>query len=382
MSKRRRQGRGSVYQRQDGRWCAAVFLTTPDQKRKRVTMYGRTRPEVEQKLAKVIQQIDEGIDPRKMTVKDLLTEWLEEVVKYQNRVRTYDRYAADVRRYLIPALGHMLITELTRRHVQTMLNRLADRKLSYRSIRNVRAVLRSALYYAVRDNYLTRNVATLVQIPGEVTFTATPLTEEQAQRFLRTISGHRWELVYRIGLGLGLRKGEVLGIRWKDIDFDAATVHITGSVQRQNGRLERAPTKTDASDRVIGLPASLLTRLRLHREQQQALRSSATRWTDSGLVFTSYVGTPIEPSDLSREFKRLLMQAGLPEHIRFHDLRHSCATLLMAMDTHPRVVMELLGHSQISTTLEIYSHVVSRVQREAVAALDTLFAEVTPVIPD
>jgi|ADGO01.1.fsa_nt_gi Site-specific recombinase XerD len=118
----------------------------------------------------------------------------------------------------------------------------------------------------------------------------------------------------------------------------------------------------------------LLAMLRKHRERQEQLRSVARRWTDSGLVFTSSVGTAIEPSDLSREFKKVLKRAGLPENLRFHDLRHACATLLIVMGVHPRVVMEILGHSQIGTTMNIYAHVLPRVQREAVTGLDALFA--------
>jgi integrase len=116
-----------------------------------------------------------------------------------------------------------------------------------------------------------------------------------------------------------------------------------------------------------------------HKQRQADMRAVARRWTESGLVFTSSVGTPIEPSDLSRHFKQVLKEAGLPEHTRFHDLRHSCATLLIVMGVHPRVVMEILGHSQISTTMNIYAHVLPRVQREAITGLDTLIGEAKPI---
>jgi integrase len=130
--------------------------------------------------------------------------------------------------------------------------------------------------------------------------------------------------------------------------------------------------------RVMALPPSLLAMLRDHQQRQAAIRAVARRWAETGLVFTSSVGTPIEPSDLSRHFKLVLKEAGLPKHTRFHDLRHSCATLLIVMGVHPRVVMEILGHSQISTTMNIYAHVLPRVQREAITGLDVLFAETKP----
>jgi integrase len=280
-----------------------------------------------------------------------------------------------VRNYLIPELGNHQLAKLMPAHVQTLLNKLADAGLAHRSIRNVRAALRRALNQAMRFGYVVRNVAALVDVPGEVTFTPEPLDEEQAKRLLDAISGHRWELLYRIALGLGLRKGEILGLRWEDVDLDAATLRITGSLQRQRGRLVRTTTKTEASIRTIALPPSLLTMLTEHKQHQAEMRAVARRWTDTGLVFTSSVGTPIEPSDLSRHFKLVLKEAGLPERTRFHDLRHSCATLLIVMGVHPRVVMEILGHSQISTTMNIYAHVLPRVQREAITGLDALFAE-------
>ncbi|HET9224674.1 MAG TPA: site-specific integrase [Roseiflexaceae bacterium] len=306
---------------------------------------------------------------------EYLEQWLEQTVKRQNRIRTYDRYAGDIHNYLIPELGKHQLAKLTPAHVQALLNKLADAGLAYRSIRNVRAVLRRALNQAMRFGYVVRNVAALVDVPGEVTFVAEPLDEEQAKRLLDAIAGHRWELLYRIALGLGLRKGEILGLRWEDVDFDTATLRISGSLQRQRGRLERTATKTEASIRVIALPPSLLAMLCDHKQRQAHMRHVARRWTETGLVFTSSVGTPIEPSDLSRHFKQVLKEADLPEHTRFHDLRHSCATLLIVMGVHPRVVMEILGHSQISTTMNIYAHVLPRVQREAITGLDTLFTE-------
>jgi integrase len=298
-----------------------------------------------------------GVTFTSLTVKEYLEQWLEQIVKRQNRIRTYDRYAGDINNYLIPDLGKHQLAKLTPAPVQALLNKLADAGLAYRSIRNVRAVLRRALNQAMRFGYVVRNVATLVDVPGEVTFVAEPLDEEQAKRLLDAITGHRWELLYRIALGLGLRKGEILGLRWEDVDFEAATLRISGSLQRQRGRLERTTTKTEASIRVIALPPSLLAMLCDHKQRQAEMRAVARRWIETGLVFTSSVGTPIEPSDLSRHFKQVLKEAGLPEHTRFHDLRHSCATLLIVMGVHPRVVMEILGRSLNSGSGRLISRI-------------------------
>lgn len=372
--KRRSRGEGSIFKREDGSWCASITVGVIDGKRRRKFVYGKTRKEVADKLQAIQRQHAAGITFTKLSVKEFLEQWLEHTVKRKNRARTYDKYAEDVHNHLVPALGHHQLAKLTPSHVQALLNQLEDAKLSYRSIRNVRAVLRCALNQALRFGYVTRNVATLVDLPGAVTFKPVTIDEEQARRLIEATRGHRYEVLFRFALGLGLRKGELLGLRWEDIDFTAATMNITGSLQRQRGKLQRSATKTDASIRTIALPPTLLAMLRLHRERQEEQRAAASQWTDSGLVFTTWVGTAIEPSDLSRAFKKVVKQAEISEAFRFHDLRHTCATFLIVMGVHPRVVMEVLGHSQIGTTMNIYAHVLPRVQRDAVVGLDALFA--------
>jgi integrase len=228
----------------------------------------------------------------------------------------------------------------------------------------------------MRYGYITRNVATLVDAPRTTTFSIQPLDQEQAQRLLNAVKGHRLEALYRIALSLSLRRGEICGLRWEDVDFEAATIRITGALQRQNGKLERTATKTAASVRTVALPPVLLRVLRQHKERQEAERLAlGTDWKESGFVFVSHLGTPLEPGNVVRHFKTVLKQAGLPEKTRFHDLRHSCATLLIAQGVHARVVMDILGHSQISTTMNTYAHVLPDVQREAVAGIDALFPE-------
>lgn len=372
--KRRGRGEGSIFKREDGSWCASITVGVINGRRQRKFVYGKTRKEVAEKLQSLQRQHAAGVTFTRLTVKEFLEQWLEQTVKRKNRVRTYHKYAEDVANHLVPALGHHQLAKLTPTHVQALLNQLEDAKLAYHSIRNVRAVLRCALNQALRFGYVTRNVATLVDLPGEATFKPTTIDEGQAQRLIEALRGHRFEALFRLALGLGLRKGELLALRWEDVDLDAATARITGSLQRQQGRLERSSTKTEASVRTIALPPTLLEMLRAHRERQQEQRAVARRWTESGLVFTSSVGTPIEPSDLSRTFKKVLVRAGIPTSFRFHDLRHACATFLIVMGVHPRVVMEILGHSQIGTTMNIYAHVLPRVQREAVSGLDALFA--------
>jgi integrase len=378
MASRRGHGEGAIYQREsDGKWCASVDLGFVNGKRRRKIIYGKTRKEIAEKLKALHRDQAAGINiaPLQQTVKVFLEIWLEQTVKRLNRPRTYDKYAADVKYHIIPAIGNYQLTKLTPEHVQRLLNDLADAGLSYNSVRNVRAALRRALNQAMRHGYVQRNVATLVDVPGDVTFTAEPLDEEQTRRFLEVARGHRLEALYRVALGLGLRKGEILGLLWEDVDFDAATLHVTGSLQRQNGHLERSATKTDASIRTVTLPPTLLKILRKHKARQEKERARCERWHETGYVFTSTIGTPLEPSNMIRHFKASLRKAGLPPTTRFHDLRHTCATLMIKRGVHARAVMDVLGHAQISTTMNTYAHVLEEVQREAVSALDALFPD-------
>jgi hypothetical protein len=258
LARRRGHGEGSIYQREDGIWCASVDLGVVNGKRKRKKVYAKTRKEVSEKLKLIQRDQAAGVTFANLSVKEFLQQWLEQTVTRRNRVRTYDKYAADINNHIIPALGQHPLAKLTPAHVQALLNTLADNGLAHRSVRNVRAVLRRALNQAMRYGYVVRNVAALVDVPGTVTFSAEPLDDTQARRLLEVIKGHRWEVLYRIALGLGLRKGEILGLRWQDIDFRAATLTVAGSLQRQRGHLVRTATKTDASIRTIALPPTLL----------------------------------------------------------------------------------------------------------------------------
>lgn len=378
--RRRGNGEGAIYQREsDGKWCASVDLGYINGKRTRKVIYGETRKEVAAKLKALHRDQAAGVNltPQQQTVKQFLENWLEETVKRQVRVRTYAKYAQDVSHHIVPAVGRLQLAKLTPDHVQKMLNHLSDNGLSHNSVRNVRAALRCALNQALRYGYVMRNVATLVDIPGKVTFKPQPLTYEQSQQLLAAAKGNRLEALFRIALGLGPRKGEILGLRWEDVDLAGATLCISGSLQRQNGKLERSATKTDASVRTIALPPRLVKVLTRHRENQEEERKAAASWTESGMVFTSRIGTPLSPESLTENFKALLKKAGLPKTVRFHDLRHTCATLMIKQGIHPRVVMEILGHSQISTTMNTYGHVLPEVQRDAVNILDELFTEET-----
>lgn len=238
-----------------------------------------------------------------------------------------------------------------------------------------RAVLRKALNQALRWGLVTKNAATLADPPKAEPREIRPLDPDEARRFLDAARGDRLEALYSVALSLGLRMGEILGLRWEDVDLDARTLTVRKQLQRLDGKPQLVDLKTRQSRRTLALPAGLAGALREHRKRQLEARLLAgERWRgeDWGLVFTSTIGTPLDPRNLTDRYKALLARAGLPA-LRFHDLRHSCASLLIAQGIPAKIVMETLGHSQISLTLNTYAHVFPEVQRQAAEAMDRLF---------
>jgi integrase len=359
MGKRRGHGEGSIHQRGDGRWCALVDLGIINGKRKRKYIYGDTRKEVAEKLKVALRDQQLGLVTvhENQTVTQFLTAWLEQSVKPTNKPSTHQSYRDIIKRHIEPAIGHIVLSKLTPQHIQALLATLQAKKLSPRTVQYARAILHHALDQALKWGYVARNVVALVEAPRVERHAVEPLTEAQATALLQAVAGHRLEALYRIALGLGLRRGEVLALRWVDIDLKARTLRVTAG-------------KTASSTRTLPLPETLVDALKVHEQRQQVERAESDAWRDQGLVFPSEVGTPISGRNLLRHFKSVLKRVGLPQTIRFHDLRHSCATFLIAQGVHPRVVMEILGHSQISVTMNTYGHVLPETQQDAVQKLD------------
>lgn len=217
---------------------------------------------------------------------------------------------------------------------------------------------------------VARNVATLVDVPRVQRPEVQPFSLEQARTILDAIRGNRFEALYSVALAVGLRRGEALGLRWDDVDLDAGTLKVRTALQRIDGKLQLVEPKTSRSRRTIALPDMAVAALRSHRARQLQERLLAgSRWQDTGMVFTTSIGTYMEPRNLTRHFNRTVKNAGLPPK-RFHDLRHTCASLLLAQGVHARVVMEILGHSQIGLTMDTYSHVAPSLQRDAAGRMN------------
>ncbi|MFJ6380897.1 tyrosine-type recombinase/integrase [Kitasatospora sp. NPDC092039] len=401
----RANGDGTVYQRKDGRWEAAGYVLAPGDSRKRIRVYGITRKEALAKLTEKIATSNRGVPmvSAQGSLAAYLTYWLEAVAVHQLRETTHTRYTACVNQYLIPGLGKKKLAKLAAKDIRSWLNELRTvcqccargidarrnpdaragrqprccaigrccrKRLSPLTLAYIHSVLKSALEHAVREEEIPRNVARNVRTGTPRSRRFEPLTADEAQQFIAVAQSHRLHALFELALRTGLRKGELLGLRWEDLDFNSGTATIRRTLQRtRSAGLTTLPTKTISSERRIALPAACLTSLRAHRTQQaQEKQSAGANWRDSGHVFTRPDGHPIEPATLTRHFKVLLRRSRL-RAIRFHDLRHSTATLLLEQGVELVVIKEILGHAHIGVTATVYAHVRLRLQRDAIDLL-------------
>jgi integrase len=293
------------------------------------------------------------------------------------RPSTLSSYRETLRLHVLPTLGRMHLRALTLSHVRTLLaNKVAD-GLGPRSVQIIHSTLRTMLSEAMREELIERNVAMVVRPPSVEHVEVQPWSTDEASRFLAASADHRMHALFAVGVALGLRKGELLALRWEDVDLEGGVVlHVRQNVQRlPEMGLVFGPPKSSKSRRTIPLPAASAKVLRSHRANQAAeALALGPAWVDSGLVFTSTVGTVIEPRNLNRFFDELIGKARV-RRIRFRDLRHTCASLLLAQNVPARVVMEILGHSQLAMTTDLYSHVMPTALREAADAMDRVFVQ-------
>lgn len=349
---KRSSGEGNIRKRSDGRWEASVMHES-----RRRYVYGQTRREVVEKLAELKKQQEQGADfsRKNLTVETYLNQWLADVVTPNLRPRTAERYKELTNKYLIPQLGLHKIRELNPMHVQKFINAL-PKTIKPLTVRNIRAVLRRALNNAIAWRLVEYNAAQVVTLPKAEKQRTGSLELEQVQKFLAVVKGHRLEALYLIAVVLGLRQGEILGLRREDVDLDKLELRIDSQVLWEGGKLKRVPTKTDASKRSVYIPDLLIEPLRRVLEEP----------ANGSLLFPSEVGTPISPRNLVRQFKALLKKAGLPDTIRFHDLRHTAASFALANGMDIKTTQDMLGHAQASTTLDIYGHVLKENKRVVV----------------
>ncbi|MGW0192019.1 site-specific integrase [Nonomuraea sp. NPDC003201] len=397
MSKRS-NGEGSIFPYKDG-WAGYVWVTTPEGKRTRKWAYGKTREETHEKWLKLHEQARRGpVAAKHETVAAFLNRWLSDVVQPNREPTTYAGYEALVRLYLIPGVGKKRLDKLTVRDVQTWLNTLpalctcctqkkrrkkpccsigqcCEDHPSRGTIESIRRVFRSALNHAIREELISRNVVSLTTLPK---MTAKKRKHavwsvDDARKFLEHLRAADEPLyaAFVLMLVLGLRRGEVLGLTWDSIDLTGQELWVSHQLNRVHGKLlHRDTTKTVDSDASLPLPSLCVAALKHRRQvQEEARKEAGDKWKDSDLVFTTRYGTPVEPRNFNRSFVLRSKTAGV-SRIRVHDTRHTCASMLAALDVHPRVAMRILRHSQISVTMNVYTQIASPETRKALDQLN------------
>ncbi|MFD5436626.1 tyrosine-type recombinase/integrase [Kitasatospora sp. NPDC127067] len=372
MARKNPNGAGSIWQRKDGRYEGRVYVPQPDGTRKRKTVYGDTWEECDAKRQELVKRARDGVPTptRSQKLSEWLPYWLEEFIRPQRKKTTYAKYETHVRRYLIPNIGTKRLESLSVPDVRRLVN-VVTRDASAATAKESHRVLRTALTAACREELITRNVATLVPAPRVEVREMKTWTLDETVTFLEAARPDPLYTAFVLAITLGLRRGEVLGLRWSDIDLDGRKLTVRTQLQRVQKELYADSTKNRRT-RAIPLPAMCIAPLRWRRFQQAKQREDAGReWEDTGYVFSTRTGRPIEPRNLSRSFERIGADAGLPR-IRLHDTRHGCATILFAAGVAPRVVMEILGHSQIAVTMNVYTHVSEETRREALGHMDRL----------
>lgn len=376
---RRGRGEGTISRRKsDGRWVAIVGHGYNDAgKRIRQSVYGRTREEVVAKLAPALRARDDGlpVTPARLTVGSQLGGWLE-AVRPTVRPATFTSYEYIVRIHLAPTLGATRLVKLTPADVERMMGTKNAAGLSPRTIALMRTVLRMALGRAVKHGLLARNVAALASAPRQERHEINPLSPDECRTLVAAVAGSRLEGPVVVAVSTGLRAGELLGLQWEDVDLVGGNLTVRNALQRINGEHRLVPPKTSSSRRTVALGAGTIAAIRAHRVRQLEERLAAgdewnAKWPE--LVFQSMVGGPVDVNNLRHQFHRVLDQAGL-RRVRWHDLRHAAASLLLAQNVHPRVIMGLLGHSSIAVTMNTYAHVLPAAQRDAAETMDALLA--------
>ena len=373
---RRNAGEGNVRQRANGRWEARYIAADGS----RHSLYARTKRKVTDGLRDALRDADLGVRPAnlQLTTKAYLEDWLDKHARPKVRPSTLASYQIVVAQYIIPAIGRIPLAKLEPEDVQGMLAALRQRQsrrglpMSPTTVRYAYAVLRIALGRAMKLGRVHRNVATLIDPPSKVQTERAPLTAEQVTTLVASIRSERIGPLVLTALGTGLREGELLGLRWQDVDLDAGTLAVRHTLQRVTRTL--AEPKTDRARRVVPLPRTVVDVLREQRRRQLQDRFAAgPMWRDGDYVFASPSGRPQDPRNVLRAYQSALERAGLPRQ-PFHHLRHAYATFQLEAGEELANVSKILGHSDLSTTADLYAHLTPTTQRRAADRMDAILA--------
>src|SRR5215212_10153869 len=372
-------GTGTVYPRRNKEGKITGYrgsYFTADDKRRYVS--AKTKTEARRALRQAMADADRGLifDADNLKVGEYLDRWLADSVSDTVKATTFERYEQITRLHLKPALGRVKLKTLTPAHVRSLYREKLEAGLSSRTVRYIHTTLHKALKQAVMDGLIPRNATEAVKPPQPTREEMHPLTPEQAKLLLQAAheAGDRLEALYVLAIHTGLRQGELLGLKWDDVDLDDGSIQVRRTLAiTKSGPVFTSP-KTARSRRSVKLTSKATEALKSHLERQLGeIDRVGSLWSPGdadGLIFASETGEPLDRRAVTKQkFKPLLKRAGLPE-IRFHDLRHTCATLLLTRNVNPKIVSEMLGHATIAITLDTYSHVLPNMRDHAAAAME------------
>ncbi|MFP3897908.1 MAG: tyrosine-type recombinase/integrase [Dehalococcoidia bacterium] len=369
--------RGSIRQKGKSSWQIQIYTGKgPDGRPKRhfETIRGR-KGDAQRRLTELLSSLDKGVytPPGKLTVAEHLQNWLNGYVRTNCSTRTLDGYQGIVERHLKPELGHFALKSLTAKAIADYYGKALDKPLSPRTVHHQHRILSEALKYAVRQGYLGRNPCELVDPPKVRPRTMRTLDPTEASKLLDACEGSYYYPIIYTALSTGLRQAELLALRWRDIDPDIMrSISVNRVLYKRRGVCEFKEPKTSHSRRYVSMTPKLAAFLREYREDRKALYCELDNELGlDDLVFASADGKPIDPGVLSHSFARLARKAGL-ENVRFHDFRHSFASLMLLRGAKPKVISEALGHASVAFTMDIYSHIIEGMQSEAMALLDAV----------
>lgn len=364
--------RGHIRKRGES-WQLTLYTGTgPDGKPRRYfeTIHGR-KSDAQKRLNELLVSLEKGIytPPGRLTMAEHLKNWLEGYVKTNCSQRTLDGYQSIIETHLIPALGHIQLKHLHPQAIQGYYGKACER-LSARTVHHHHRVLSQSLKYAVRQGYLGRNPADMVDPPSPRKKAMRTLTPGEVEVLFESATGNYYYPVIYTAVSTGLRQAELLGLRWRDIDLDMLSISVSQVLYKRRGVCQFKEPKTSHSRRRVAMTPKLALFLREYKAERERLyRELGRQLTLDDLVFTGVEGKPIDPCALSHAFGRMTAQAGL-EGVRFHDLRHTFASLMLLRGAKPKVISEALGHSSVAFTMDVYSHIIEGMQEDAMALLD------------
>ena len=387
MAKRRGNGEGSITKRKDGKWQGSVLIgyNLETGRPKRKYFYGRTRKEVQEKINEVALKVQAGTyrEPSKLTVAEWFTTWLNDYMKPSLRPTTWESYKYQVNGHIIPALGHLKLAQLQTAHIQRLYNEKLhggrldgkDGGLSPKSVRYIHTVIHSALEQAKKEGMVTINPADAVKLPKREQKEIKYLDTEGVAKFLAAAKDSKYFVAFFLALNTGMRRGELLGLRWKDIDFEAGQLTVNQGLVRVSGQgLVFQEPKTKLSNRVINLAPAVVQVLKEHKKKQAEYRLmvGGIYRKDLDLVFANEIGEPLDPRAFTRVFERVIKKAGLD--VTFHGLRHTFATIALEQGVDVKTIQETLGHHSSAFTMDVYSSVTAKMKREAADKVGNLLA--------